>query len=165
MIRHAVAPWYVAAALAAAGCAPPHDKPEAMKAAADELDRRFLTGVNAGRVDSVMATYWNSPDLVSFGLTGLGAHGYDAVKADWAGILATPGIKLEFMNANNEPLGEVVAGQGNFKLTIPNGNGEAAEVVGRYTDIKAKRDGRWVYVLDHASVPMPPPAPPSGSGK
>jgi len=29
---------------------------------------------------------------------------------------------------------------------------------GRYTDVKAKRDGRWVYLLDHASAPIPPPA-------
>ncbi len=65
-------PWVLASALAMAGCAPSHARPEEMKAAADEVDRRFLTAVNAGNVDSVMATYWNSPDLISFGLMGTG---------------------------------------------------------------------------------------------
>ncbi len=85
------------------------------------------------------------------------------MKAGWASLLSTPGIKLEFMNASNEPLGDVVAGEGNFKLTIPNGTGEAAEVVGRYTDLKAMRDGKWVYVLDHASVPLPPSPGPAAA--
>jgi hypothetical protein len=27
---------------------------------------------------------------------------------------------------------------------------------GRYSDVKAPRDGKWVYATDHASVPLPP---------
>jgi hypothetical protein len=33
------------------------------------------------------------------------------------------------------------------------------ELDGRFTDVKTQRDGKWVYILDHASAPMPgPPA-------
>ena len=32
------------------------------------------------------------------------------------------------------------------------------EAMGRYTDVKAQRDGKWVYIIDHASVPLPPPS-------
>jgi len=30
---------------------------------------------------------------------------------------------------------------------------------GRFSDVKAVRDGKWVYVMDHASIPVPPPLP------
>ena len=32
-------------------------------------------------------------------------------------------------------------------------------IEGRYTDVKRMHDGKWVYVMDHASVPLPPPPP------
>jgi hypothetical protein len=33
-------------------------------------------------------------------------------------------------------------------------------MAGRYTDVQEKRNGRWVYVVDHASAePEPAPAP------
>jgi len=31
-------------------------------------------------------------------------------------------------------------------------------VHGRYTVVMAMKDGKWVFVLDHPSVPTPPPA-------
>jgi hypothetical protein len=30
---------------------------------------------------------------------------------------------------------------------------------GRYSDVKALRDDKWVYVMDPISVLLPPPAP------
>ena len=36
-------------------------------------------------------------------------------------------------------------------------DGEPLQMEGRYTDAKAERDGKWVYLVDHASVPIPPP--------
>lgn len=32
------------------------------------------------------------------------------------------------------------------------------EMRARYSDVKAKRDDKWVYIFDHASVPLPPPS-------
>ena len=44
-------------------------------------------------------------------------------------------------------------------VSWPNGGGE---ILGRFTDVKGQRDGKWVYLMDHGSVPlMPPPAPPA----
>ena len=54
------------------------------------------------------------------------------------------------------PAGDVVLGWGTFKLTLPGGGGE---ILGRYTDVKGQRDGKWVYLMDHGSAPLPPPAP------
>ena len=37
-------------------------------------------------------------------------------------------------------------------------------VEGRFSDVKAQKDGKWVYIIDRASVPLPPP-PGAGEGK
>jgi ketosteroid isomerase-like protein len=55
------------------------------------------------------------------------------------------------------PAGDVVIGWGLWRVTVAGPDGAPVEVVGRYTDVKAERDGTWVYILDHASAPLPPP--------
>ena len=57
--------------------------------------------------------------------------------------------------SRNEALGDVVLGSGTWKLTIP-AKPKPQVMEGRYSDVKAMRDGRWVLVMDHASVPLPP---------
>jgi uncharacterized protein (TIGR02246 family) len=48
---------------------------------------------------------------------------------------------------------------GNFSLTLKQkSDGKTVPMAGRYTDVQEKRNGRWVYVVDHASV-EPEPAP------
>jgi len=151
------------AAVALAGaCAPKGPTPEAMVAAADSVDQAFLTAFNAGDVNALMATYWNSPTLVNIGLDGMGGLGWDNAKAGWElSMAAMPGAQLAFDSSQNIPQGDVVLGWGTWTITIPAGDGTAMMLKGRYSDVKAMRDGKWVYVMDHASVPMPPaPAAP-----
>src|SRR5215468_6321720 len=50
---------------------------------------------------------------------------------------------------------------GNFTLTMKQkSDGKSVTMTGRYTDIQEKRNGQWVYIVDHASAD-PPPKPPS----
>jgi len=147
----------LAAILTVGACAPKGPTPEAMVAAADGVDQAFLTAFNAGDVDALMATYWNSPELINIGLDGMGGLGWDDAKAGWAMTFAAlPGAQLAFDDPRNIPMGEVVLGWGRWTMTVPTGDGTAMVLQGRYSDVKAMRDGKWVYVLDHASVPMPP---------
>ena len=130
-----------------------------MMAAADALDQRFLDAFNKGDVDAVMATYWNSPKLVTMSPEGMGTTGWDAAKAGTAGMFkAMPGPKLEIVSKRNDVHGDAVLGWGTFKMTIPTPGGPQV-VEGRFTDVKMMHDGKWVYVMDHASVPVPPPPP------
>jgi ketosteroid isomerase-like protein len=127
--------------------------------AAAALDRQFAEAFNKGDVDALMATYWNSPNLVSFGPEGMGTKGFDAVKAEAAGMFKTmPGAKIELVT-NNDVHGDVVLGWGTWKMTIPTPAGPQV-VEGRFSDVKAMRDGKMVYIMDHASMP-PPPQPPA----
>jgi ketosteroid isomerase-like protein len=137
-----------------------------MVSAADALDQQFREAFNKGDVDALSALYWNSPDVVSISPDGMGTKGWDATRAGAAEMVkAMPGATLEFTSMHNAAHGDVVLGWGTWKMTVP---GPAPMVLeGRYSDAKAKRDGKWVYLMDHASVPLPPPpAPPAaGAGK
>lgn len=132
-----------------------------MVTAADALDKRFLEAFNAGDVDALAATYWNSPNLVSFGPDGMGTKGWEATKAGSVEMFkAMPGAKLEFTTMQNDVHGDMVLGWGTWKMTIPTPAGPQV-MEGRYSDAKALKDGKWVYLMDHASVPLPPaPAAP-----
>ncbi len=106
-----------------------------------------------------MATYWHSPELVYFGLDGMGMRGWDAVRADMvATFQMLPHAKFEFLERHDDPHGDVVVGWGTWRVTVPGASGAKPTVLeGRFTDLKAFRDGKWVYILDHPSVPMAAP--------
>jgi ketosteroid isomerase-like protein len=139
---------------------PPPGPTDAEKvAAADALDQRFLEAFNKADTDALMATYWNSPKLVSMGPDGMGTTGWDAAKAGSVEMFkAMPGAKLEFPTHHNDVHGDVVIGWGTWKMTIPTPGGHQI-MEGRFSDVKMMHDGKWVYVMDHASVPLPPPPP------
>ena len=150
----------VASACAPAPPAAPAGPTAAEKvAAAEALDQRFREAFNKGDVDGLMATYWNSPNLVSFGPDGMGTKGWDANKAALPEMFKSlGGAQLEFISVNNDVHGDVVLGWGTWRMTIPTPAGPQV-LEGRFSDVKAMRDGKWVYVMDHASVPLPPPPP------
>jgi len=139
--------------------APPGPTPAEMVAAADALDQRFLDAFNKGDTDAIAATYWNNPGVVSFGPDGMGTRGWEAARAGSVEMFkAMPGARLEFVSMHNDAHGDVVLGWGTWKMTIPTPAGPQV-MEGRYSDAKAMKDGKWVYLMDHASVPLPP-APP-----
>ena len=141
----------------AAGCTPKRPAPADMVATADALDKEFATAFNKGDVAAVMATFWNSPDFFSIGLDGMGVQGWAAAKDAMVQTLAgMKGATIVFVDPRNIPLGDVVLGVGKIRISIPADSGRSEEMVVRYTDIKALRDGKWVVVHDHASAPMPP---------
>ena len=105
-----------------------------------------------------MATYWNSPELVNIGLDGMGGTGWEGAKAGWEVDLRRHAGRAAGVRRTRRtsPQGDVVLGWGRWTMTVPTGDGTAMVLQGRYSDVKAMRDGKWVYILDHASVPMPP---------
>jgi ketosteroid isomerase-like protein len=99
--------------------------------------------------------YWKSPDAVSYPPGEMEMHGWDAIKAGMERDFSEAQRgKLELIESKNTVAGDVVIGWGKWRYTVP---GTPVEITGRYTDVKAKKDGKWVYIHDHASVPIPPP--------
>ena len=129
---------------------------EAMVKAADDLDKKFAEAFTKGDTSAIMEMYWNSPELVSFSPDGVEAANWEKAKKDMATMFESmKGAKLEIKNMQNKPHGDLVLGHGYWTLTLADSAG--TKINGRYTDVKVKKDGKWVYIMDHASVPLAPP--------
>lgn len=140
-------------------CAPQGENEEQMLKDAKALDQKFVEAYNNSDVDGVMETYWNSPDLVSYPPGDMEENGWDDVKKGIKQFFnSVKDINLILTDMNYKAAGDVVISWGTWTMTMPDGNGGRMEMKGRYTDVKAKRDGKWVYIMDHASVPLPPPS-------
>lgn len=130
----------------------------ALVAAAEALDQQFIAAVSAGNAEALAALYWNSPDVASYPPDAMSAVGPDAIKtATGKMVEMMSGATLELVESHHIVIGDAVIGHGTWKMTAPGPDGQPVETLGRYTDVKAERDGKWVYLVDHASVPMPPP--------
>lgn len=129
-----------------------------LMAAANELDSLFLVAFNNGDAEAIMKLHWNSPELRAYPPGEMQLNGFDAVKASYVRDFAmSKGAKLEYTNANNIPFADGVVGYGTFKWTMPMEGSEPMVFEGRYTEVKAMKDGKMVIVVDHTSMPMPPP--------
>lgn len=127
-------------------------------AAANELDSLFLVAFNNGDAEAIMKLHWNSPDLCAYPPGEMQVNGFDAVKASYVRDFASNnGAKLEYTSTNNIPFTDGVAGHGTFRWTMPMEGGSPMVFDGRYSEVKAFKDGKMVIILDHTSVPMPPP--------
>ena len=139
-----------------AGCGPQSGNHDQMVASAKELDRRFIAAFNNHDLDAMMENYWKSPDLVVYPGATLEATGWEAVRSMFGTELPAMTGTLELLDAHYMVAGDVVIGYGKWRVTMRGPDGSPMDFTGRYTDVKAERDGKWVYVLDHASVPIPP---------
>ena len=151
-----------------AACAAPSPAPdrEAMVAAANALDARFVAAFNAGDAQTLTGLYWKSPETMLFAPDVLMMRGIDGIRAGMDETLAEmkgSGATLELTESHQVVIGDVVLGWGLWKMTTKAPDGAPMVIVGRYTDAKAERDGTWVYLIDHASVPLPPPPADGGS--
>ncbi len=144
----------------ALGCTPATQGPssEEMLAAARQADQDFIAAFNQGDAAATASMYWNSPDLVFFPPGTLQVHGSSDVQEEFEQIFAAmPGAMIQLTEIRLMVAGDVVIGWGLFNITIPGPDGPTLALDGRYTVVMAERDGKWVYIHDHASAPLPPP--------
>jgi ketosteroid isomerase-like protein len=113
---------------------------------------------NNGDAEAIMKLHWNSPDLRTYPPGETQVNGFDAVKAGYVrDFSSNKGATLEYTDSNNIPFADGVVGYGTFRWTMPMEGSEPMVFDGRYTEVKAMRDGKLVIVIDHTSMPMPPP--------
>lgn len=139
-------------------CASQGPTDEEMITAAKALDQRFVEAYNKQDVDGVMACYWNSPELVSFPPGNMVERGPEEVRHGLSAFLnSVPELQLKLKESHHKVIGDAVLSWGLWHLEIATPDGQTMEMNGRFLDAKAMRDGKWVYIVDHASVPLPPP--------
>jgi len=140
------------------GSGPSGDSTEEMIAGAKALDQRFIDAYNQGDLDAMMENYWKSPDVVLFDPGSMENRGWNAIRESMQATFSSmPGGKMEMTESHYIVAGEMVIGWGRWTWSGQMPDGSSMTMEGRYTDVKAKRNGKWVYILDHASAPLPPP--------
>jgi len=142
--------------------APVAESPDQLIAAAKALDAQFIDAFNRADLDGLLACYAADADTTLFPPGAMDARGPEGIRAAFAQALAAmAGGKLELVDPDYTVLGEAVLATGHWRFTTPaSGTTPASEMQGRFTQVAVRRDGKMVYIHDHASVPMPPP--PSG---
>ncbi len=117
------------------------------------LVNTFTAAMSSKDLDGAMSCFWKSPELVVV-LFGNVERGYDAVRAGIAQMLAqNETVKLTVNEISYVRMGEMIMAVGTATYDLTTGiASEPMQIVERWTDLERKIDGRWVYVLDHATM-------------
>ena len=116
-----------------------------------------MNALRANDVDGLAACY--TANATNFAVDSMIGNGPDAVRESWAGFFAGfTVLGATLSNQHMESSGDLAAAWGLFHLTVePAEGGDPVEMHGRYMDVARNIDGSWLYVADHASMPLPPP--------
>ena len=126
------------------------------KAVGDAFAKAFA----AGDVPAVLALYRDDASIIWPG-RGAEGKGKDAIERVVRDAIASAPKDMKFVQKSNEAraLGDdyiVNVGLWDQSFTTPNGRRVTTEV--RTSEVLARRGGKWLYLVDHASVGLPRPA-------
>jgi uncharacterized protein (TIGR02246 family) len=118
----------------------------------------FAKAVAAGDLQGVLALYRDDASVIWPG-QGEEAKGRAAIETLAKGLLAgMKGGSLVLKSQESTPLGDgYIVNVGRWENTVATPDGKRVTLVVRTTEVLAKTDGRWLYLVDHASVGLPPP--------
>jgi ketosteroid isomerase-like protein len=121
-----------------------------------EGDQAWKKGMEAGDVDAIMKLYGS--DAVLWMPDAPVARGEKAIRESYAGLLGANTVKdVEFFDDHEELSGNVGGHWGRFKMTlVPKSGGAPVTMVGRFTEVWKRKQGRWVLAADHASADPAP---------
>jgi ketosteroid isomerase-like protein len=116
-----------------------------------ELDQAFCSAMSRKDLDGVMRCLWNDPNLVVVLWDATVYRGSDAIRAAAQQLFDTfPVVRLGIDEVSHVPVGDGVVAVGTATYNLQAKDGSAVRIVERWTDLRRKVEGRWVYVLDHA---------------
>lgn len=166
-MRHFIIASTLIVALAAlSGCAkkepePAKETPEQMAAALKAVDDHFMDALAKKDVNGMMECYWNSPDALLIPPDTLDVKGWDNIKAYWTRFVGAVELKdAQLVDTHYEAVDSLGYATGTVTGMMTPPGGQSMQVTIRYSEVFGKRDGKWVYLVDHTS--MPPPPPPAG---
>jgi uncharacterized protein (TIGR02246 family) len=125
------------------------------------LDDAWLKAAKAGDADALTKLY--APDAVTYMPDEMRAKGTAEIRESFQKFLGANTVKEMTLTQEFEKTsGDLAASSGTFSMTVePKAGGTAQTMEGRYTSVAVRKNGKWMYVVDHASVPMPPPPAPA----
>ena len=143
-----------AASLAAAA-----DDPTAI---AKSVGQKFAAACSAGNVDAVLALYRDDARVVypGAGETATNRAELRALVRNTCVAGAPPLVLLGYRAVWADPAHSVVAALGDWSVSGPGPDGKTVTTAVRATEVLVKTAKGWLYVVDHASIGVPPPQPP-----
>jgi uncharacterized protein (TIGR02246 family) len=126
-----------------------------------KLDEAWMKAAKAGDADALTKLY--APDAVTYMPDEMRAKGTAEIRESFQKFLGANTVKEMTLTQEFEKTSrDLAASSGTFSMTVePKAGGTAQTMEGRYTSVAVRKNGKWMYVVDHASVPMPPPPAPA----
>ena len=121
------------------------------------LQDAFMAALKANDVQGLAACY--TSDAVNFPVGALVGSGPESVMESWSSFFSAYKIlDASLSNTHLEIHGDTAVAWGLFTIMAePTEGGEVVKMNGRYMDVARNMDGTWLYVADHASMPLPAP--------
>lgn len=123
--------------------------------APDSVQACWQPAFEAGDADAVSQCY--APDAVLW-LGGMQMmQGRDAIREGYAGFFSGFSVKdVKLVEMGHSSRGDETTGWGTYSMVlVSKADGTETLSTGRYTDVSRKVDGKWMYVVDHASENPP----------
>jgi len=115
-----------------------------------ELDQRFLEGMNQMDIEKLMSCFWNSPDLIFVDFDGNVNRGSDNIRKIFEQFFTQfESLSLVCDEISHIRAGNSVFAVGTATYSMQMKDGTTKKVTQRWSDVRGKVEGRWVYVLDH----------------
>jgi uncharacterized protein (TIGR02246 family) len=120
-----------------------------------DLDAAWVKAAKAGDVEGLVKLY--APTAVTYMPDEMKAKGTDEIRASFQKFLGSSTVtEMTLSPEFDTTSGNLAASSGTFSMTVtPKGGGAAQTMQGRYSSIAVRKSGKWMYVSDHASVPIP----------
>ncbi|MGH9364571.1 MAG: YybH family protein [Thermoanaerobaculia bacterium] len=124
---------------------------------AKTVDDAWVKAMNANDLQAVVALY--ADDATMYPPDQAEAKGKEAIRAVYAGMLGPNTARdVKVLDSHYKTSGNLSTGWGRVVLTlVPKAGGDPQTLEVRFTDVAVKRGGKWLYLADHASAPLPPP--------
>jgi uncharacterized protein (TIGR02246 family) len=117
------------------------------------VDQAWVKAMKANDLEATMALY--APEAVAYFPDG-DFKGKPAIRKSFTDFLATFAVKDAAVEGTYETTGDTSLGWGYWSLTVvPKSGGDPIAMKGRATIVVKKVGGKWLYLVDHASVPLP----------
>ncbi len=131
--------------------------PAAANGSPEALQAVFMAALRASDAQGLANCY--TSDAVNFPVDALIGKGPESVAASWTRFFAAfTVIEATLSEQHMETHGDTAIAWGIFTIrSEPAEGGEIVEMQGRYMDVARNFGGRWLYVADHVSLPLPQP--------
>ncbi len=130
--------------------------PEKIKMGAKQLDDKWVTAFVNMDIKGIMDCYWNSPGVTFYPPDTMEIRGYEAIRTWYQVFFVLNRIKeAKLVNASYFALGDNALRLGQWLVTAETPRGQNIVKQLGQTVVSSLRDGKWVYIHDHISEPLP----------